>query len=67
MGVLRTIKAFSWHPRRTVLTREQVERVHAEGMKIFPWTINTEAEAEALLGRGVDGLICNELLAMRAA
>jgi glycerophosphoryl diester phosphodiesterase len=67
MGVLRTIKAFSWHPRRTVLTREQVERVHAEGMKIFPWTINTQAEAEALLGLGVDGLICNELLAMRAA
>jgi glycerophosphoryl diester phosphodiesterase len=66
MGVLRTIKAFSWHPRRTVLTREQVERVHAEGMKVFPWTINTRTEADALLQLGVDGLICNEMQVMRA-
>ena len=67
MGVLRTIKAFSWHPRRTVLTREQVERVHAEGMKIFPWTINTRSEADALLQLGVDGLICNEMTAFPPA
>jgi glycerophosphoryl diester phosphodiesterase len=40
--------------------------VHAEGMKIFPWTINTRAEAESLLGLGVDGLICNEMQAMQA-
>jgi glycerophosphoryl diester phosphodiesterase len=66
MGVLRAIRAFSWHPRRTALTREQVERVHAEGTKIYPWTINTRAEAEALLLLGVDGLICNEMQAMRA-
>jgi glycerophosphoryl diester phosphodiesterase len=66
MGVLRTIKAFSWHPRRTVLTREQVERVHAEGMKVFPWTINTRTEADALLQLGVDGLICNDMQVMRA-
>ena len=66
MGVLRAIRAFSWHPRRTALTREQVERVHAEGMKIFPWTINTHAEAEPLLQLGVDGLICNELQVLRA-
>ena len=44
----------------------QVERVHAEGMKIFPWTINTRAEADALLRLEVDGLICNEMQAMRA-
>jgi glycerophosphoryl diester phosphodiesterase len=67
MGVLRTIKAFSWHPRRTVLTREQVERVHAEGMKIYPWTINTRSEADALLQLGVDGLICNEMTAFPPA
>jgi glycerophosphoryl diester phosphodiesterase len=40
--------------------------VHAEGMKIFPWTINTRAEADALLRLEVDGLICNEMQAMRA-
>jgi glycerophosphoryl diester phosphodiesterase len=67
MGVLQAIRAFSWHPRRTALTREQVERVHAEGMKIYPWTINARAEADALLGLGVDGLICNEMTAFPPA
>ena len=63
IGVLRAIRAFSWHPRRTALTRDQVDRVHALGMRIYPWTINTRPEAEALLGMGVDGLICNEMAA----
>jgi len=60
-GVLCAIRAFSWHPRRTVLTADQVDRVHALGMRVYPWTINTRPEAEALLGMGVDGLICNEM------
>ena len=60
------MRAFSWHPRFTVLTRDQVDMLHAAGIKIFPWTINTRTEAEKLLGLGVDGLICNELRNMRA-
>lgn len=61
LAVLSAIRAFSWHPRRTVLTRDQVGRVHALGLKIYPWTINARAEAEPLLTLGVDGLICNEM------
>ena len=64
--MLLAIKAFSWHPRFTVLTRDQVNMLHAAGLKIFPWTINTRAEAEKVLALGVDGLICNELRVMRA-
>ena len=60
-------KAFSWHPRFTVLTRDQVDMLHAAGLKIFPWTINTREEAQKLLALGVDGLICNELRVMQAA
>ena len=37
------------------------------GLKIFPWTINTRAEAEAVLALGVDGLICNDLQVMGAS
>jgi glycerophosphoryl diester phosphodiesterase len=66
MEMLLSIKAFSWHPRFKVLTRDQVEMLHAAGLKIFPWTINTREEAEKTLALGVDGLICNELRAMRA-
>jgi glycerophosphoryl diester phosphodiesterase len=66
VDLLRAMKAFSWHPRFKVLTREQVDTLHAAGLKIFPWTINTREEARQILALGVDGLICNELQVMRA-
>ena len=66
LEMLLKMKAFSWHPRFTVLTRDQVDMLHAAGLKVFPWTINTRAEAEKVLALGVDGLICNELRVMRA-
>jgi glycerophosphoryl diester phosphodiesterase len=66
LEMLIAMKAFSWHPRYTVLTRNQVGSMHAAGLKVFPWTINTRAEAEKVLALGVDGLICNELRAMQA-
>jgi len=66
MEMLLAIKAFSWHPRFRVLTRDQVEMLHAAGLKIFPWTINTREEAERILALGIDGLICNDLRVMRA-
>ena len=65
LDMLRAIKAFSWHPRFSILTRDQVDMLHAAGLKVFPWTINTAAEAQKVLALGVDGLICNELQVMR--
>lgn len=64
---LLALKAFSWHPRFKGLTRDLVEQLHAADLKVFPWTINTRAEAQRLLALGVDGLICNELEVLRAA
>jgi glycerophosphoryl diester phosphodiesterase len=66
LEMLVKMKAFSWHPRFKVLTRDQVELLHASGIKVFPWTINTREEAEKLLALGVDGLICNEMQVMAA-
>jgi len=66
LEMLLKMRAFSWHPRFTVLTSDQVGLMHAAGLKVFPWTINARAEAEKLLALGVDGLICNELRNMRA-
>jgi glycerophosphoryl diester phosphodiesterase len=67
LELLIALKAFSWHPRFKVLTRDQVETAHSAGLKIFPWTINTCEEAQRVLAMGVDGLICNELCVMQAA
>jgi glycerophosphoryl diester phosphodiesterase len=66
LEMLLKMRSFSWHPRFTVLTRDQVDMLHAVGIKIFPWTINTRTEAEKVLALGVDGLICNELRVMQA-
>jgi len=66
LEMLLAMKAFSWHPRFKVLTRDQVDTLHAAGIKAFPWTINTQEEAERILAMGVDGLICNELRVMQA-
>lgn len=65
LDMLLAMKAFSWHPSFKVLTRDQVDMLHTAGLKVFPWTINTRAEAEKVLALGVDGLICNELRVMR--
>lgn len=66
LEILLAIKAFSWHPWFKALTSDQVETLHASGLKVFPWTINTRAEAQKILSMGVDGLICNEMQAMQA-
>jgi len=65
LDMLLAMKAFSWHPSFKALTRDQVDMLHTAGLKVFPWTINTRAEAEKVLALGVDGLICNELRVMR--
>jgi glycerophosphoryl diester phosphodiesterase len=67
LELLHALKAFSWHPRFKILTRDQVDMLHAAGLKIFPWTINTREEARRILAFDVDGLICNELRVMPAA
>lgn len=66
LDFLIAIRAFSYHPRFTSLDREQLQQLHAAGLNVFPWTINTRKEAEELRALGVDGLICNELRILRS-
>ena len=66
LEMLLAMNAFSWHPRFKVLTRDQVDLLHAAGLKVFPWTINTRKEARKLLDMGVDGIICNDLQVLGA-
>jgi glycerophosphoryl diester phosphodiesterase len=44
-------------PQFRLASRELISEVHDEGLKVFAWTVNEEAEIERLLDLGVDGLI----------
>ncbi|MDG1262131.1 MAG: glycerophosphodiester phosphodiesterase family protein [Flavobacteriales bacterium] len=44
-------------PYYSDLTQEHVSFAHAKGMKVIPWTVNTELEMTRLIGIGVDGII----------
>ena len=44
-------------PQFRLASRELVEEVHDEGLRVIPWTVNEDREIKRLLGLGVDGVI----------
>jgi glycerophosphoryl diester phosphodiesterase len=45
--------------RNSFLTREKIEKIHQEGIKINVYTVNSEEELEQFVKWGADGLITN--------
>ena len=45
--------------RNSFLTREKIEKIHREGIKINVYTVNSEEELEQFVKWGADGLITN--------
>ena len=56
----RSLSVFSWHPNYRVVTEDQVDQMHAAGLKVFPFTVNTRADGVRMLGMGVDGIITDD-------
>jgi len=46
-----------YSPYFRLLTKEKVERLKGQGMKVIPWTVNEPEQMQKLLRWGVDGLI----------
>jgi len=46
-----------YSPYFKLLTKKRVAEIHAFGMKVVPWTVNTTKEMENLIAMGVDGII----------
>jgi glycerophosphoryl diester phosphodiesterase len=47
----------AYSPYYKTVTGETVKACHQQGMVIIPWTVNSKAEIEQLIGLGVDGII----------
>jgi glycerophosphoryl diester phosphodiesterase len=46
-----------WSPNFTDIDADAVRRAQALGLKVIPWTVNNAADADLLIGWGVDGII----------
>lgn len=62
----RRLDAAALHPERTLVTADLVAAVHADGRRLFPWTVNDADEIRRLLGIGVDGVITDDPSTARA-
>lgn len=51
--------AESFHPRRDRLSRHLLATCREQGLKVFPWTVDSLDEALVLRERGVSGLFTN--------
>jgi glycerophosphoryl diester phosphodiesterase len=54
------IGAYSWHPEHLILTPQQVAMMHAAGIKVFPFNMESREEFERMLAMNVDGVIIND-------
>jgi len=46
-----------YSPGYQLIGREGVEKLHQQGIKVIPWTVNNVADMRRMLDFGVDGLI----------
>ena len=51
------LNAFAINPNHKSLTEKNVEKIHAQGLKIYPWTINEPADIARMKTLGVDAII----------
>jgi glycerophosphoryl diester phosphodiesterase len=62
-SIPRTVKAAgcgTWSPFWRNLTKANVAEAQALGLKVLPWTVNSETDIAAVVALGVDGLISDD-------
>ncbi len=61
VALLEAHGALDLWPHHPLVTALLVERVHAMGGRVIPWTVNDAGEAARLVGYGVDGLCSDDV------
>jgi glycerophosphoryl diester phosphodiesterase len=54
------LNVFSWHPDSKVVTSKQVNLMHAEGIRVFPYNVETLEDYIRVRHMKVDGVITND-------
>lgn len=55
----KNIGADALHPHELYVTKKYVEKAHANGLMVNPWTVDVPKNIEKMLNCGVDGIITN--------
>ena len=67
--LVENIKGLTWNLKKLgftpdiyscyfkLLTKKMINKCHKKGIKVIPWTVNTNHEMQALILMGVDGII----------
>jgi glycerophosphoryl diester phosphodiesterase len=54
------LKAFSWHPNCRELTYDQAKIMREEGIKVFPYNVDSPGEYQRMIQMDVDGVITSD-------
>jgi glycerophosphoryl diester phosphodiesterase len=54
------LNVFSWHPDYKIVTPKQVDMMHADGIKVFPYNVNTLEDYIMMRDMKVDGVITDD-------
>ncbi len=57
LGELAANGATIWSPNFQSLNPDMIDRAHAAGLLVIPWTVNERSQMNELVDMGVDGLI----------
>lgn len=57
--VAKELDAVAINPHFKTLTKENVDKMHSEGLKIYTWTVNEPEDIQQMKDFGVDGIITN--------
>jgi glycerophosphoryl diester phosphodiesterase len=60
VDLCKQLKAFSFHPKYSKLNAGLVTSMHQAGIKVFPFTVNTNGSITKLLHMDVDGFITDD-------
>lgn len=57
LGLKEEMNLFAVSPNFTLLSQELVSALHAQGLKVIPWTINESQDWQRAIAMGVDEII----------